>query len=96
MPSYTAGALERCFAGKLQAVVTTSTRHKRYDVFDDEGTLVASTMLSHSWRPSTAISAKMVSTIQRELKLQGQSRIFDELIRCPCTREHWLDVIGET
>jgi hypothetical protein len=37
----------------------------------------------------------MVSTMQRELRLQGQSRLFDELIRCPCSRERWLEVIAE-
>lgn len=95
MPGYCAGALERCFTGKLQAVVTTSTRHKRYEFPDDEGTLVSSTMLSHGWRPSTAVSAKMVSTMQREMRLQGQSRVFDDLVRCPRNRDDWLELIGD-
>ena len=95
MPSYSAGALERCFTGKLRAAVTTSTKHKRYDFLDDEGRLVASTMLSHGWRSSTAVSARMVSTIQREMRLQGQSREFDALVRCPCTRDEWLALIGD-
>ena len=88
--------MERCFAGKLQAEVTSGTKHKRYEFFDDDGSLVASTVLSHSWRPSTAVSARMVSVIQRELRLQGQSRLFEDLIRCPCTRERWLEVIRQT
>jgi hypothetical protein len=87
--------LERCFVGKLQAVVTIGARHTRYEFFDD-GILVASTVLSHGWRPSTAISARMVSVIQRELRLQGQSRLFEELVRCPCTRERWLEVIRQS
>lgn len=94
MPSYTAGALERCFTGKLHAEAHHGSRHRRYEFHDDNGNLVASTVFSRSWRPSTSLSARMVSTIQRELKLQGQPKIFEDLIRCPLQREAWLGAIG--
>src|SRR5215210_7885567 len=90
LPSYSAGALERCFIAKLHGVSSQGSRHRRFEFYDDEGNLVASTVMSYRWMPSTSISARMTSAIQRELKLQGQSRIFDDLVRCPLTREAWL------
>ena len=94
MPSYTAGALERSFTKKLQADVAQGSRHRRIEFFDDAGNLVASTVFSRSWRQNTALSAQMISVIQRELKLQGESRLFADLVRCPLTREAWLERIG--
>jgi hypothetical protein len=95
MPGYTAGTLQRCFTGKLRAVVTQGSRHERYEFFTDEGALVASTVLSRGWTPSTSLSPRMTSVIQRELRLQGQSRLFHDLIRCPATRESWLTLIAD-
>ena len=70
------------------------SRHKRFDLFAEAGNLIAATVFSRGWKPGAAISAKMVSTIQRELHLQGKSRLFEDLIRCPGTREDWLQAVG--
>jgi len=52
--------------------------------------LVATTMLSHGWKSSTQLSARMVSTIRRELNLERSDQ-FELLVQCPLTREDYLE-----
>lgn len=94
MPSYKAGQIEYCLLRKLKADQDPRA-HKQFKIHDDAGREVASTGLSRSWRASTSLSPDMVSTIKRELGLSRQ-RDFDDLIRCPLSRDEYLDrVSGE-
>lgn len=82
MPSLPVQDLERCLSRKLKATERTGSKHREFELFDDEGHLVATTVLSRGWRGTTALSANMVAQIQRELGLQGQAQAFDQVIRC--------------
>jgi hypothetical protein len=95
MPSFNAGRLERCFVNKLNATVSSSGSHKEFNVFDDNGRLVATTWLSHSWRSTTPISSGMVSKVKRELKMQQYTKEFVGLVECPLSRDQYLALVGD-
>ena len=88
MPSLTAGALEECLLHKLRAKELPG-RHRRFEIFDTSGRLLARTAMSRSWRGSTAISAGMVSSIKKQLHLAQSSDLVD-LVNCTLTREGYL------
>ncbi len=90
MPCFTARQIETCFNNKLRASPTEGGRHKRYEFFDDDGRLVASTVTSRGWKGSDSLSDKMVGKFREDLHLQGRSQEFTLLIRCPLTRAAWL------
>jgi hypothetical protein len=88
MPSLSAGDLADCLLQKLGAVER-SGRHRRFDVFDDRGRLVASTVMSHSWRRNTTLSAGMVSNIKSQLHLARAAELL-QLVDCTLSREQYL------
>jgi hypothetical protein len=92
MPSLNAGDLATCLLRKLGAVER-SGRHRRFDVFDDQGRLVASTVMSHSWRGNTSISAGMVNTIKNQLHLARTADLVD-LVNCTLSREEYFRLFG--
>jgi hypothetical protein len=96
MPSHTAGQIERCLIRKLRAVELQGGNHRRFEVFDGDGRLVAATVLSRSWRRTTTLGPNMVAAIQRELGLQGDPSAFDELVRCPLSRDAYLAIAGRS
>jgi hypothetical protein len=89
MPSLAAGALDACLRTKLQAAVSQGD-HRVYLVRDDAGVLVARTRLSHSWRPTTALDASMVSRISRQLALERTADLLD-LVSCTLSRDDYLE-----
>jgi len=91
MPTLKTGALRSCLTTKLQATQVRAGHHVRFEVFDDEGNLVARTRLSHSWRDSTSLSDQMASSIKRELKLAKASEL-DALISCELSRAQYLEL----
>ena len=92
MPSLTAGDLDACLRNKLRAEVGAGA-HRVYLVRDDEGVLVARTMLSHSWRPSTALDPGMVDRIARQLQLP-RTRDLVDVVSCALSREDYLVLAG--
>lgn len=91
MASLKVGDLTSCLIDKLQAVESQG-KHKAYEVFDDQGLLVAATHISHGWRASTAIGDEMIATIRRQLRLQKNSQ-FTDLVSCPMSREAYLATV---
>jgi len=90
MPSLNVGRLRRCLTGKLQAHEKQS-KHHHFEIYGHDGALVAVTVLSHSWRQSTALQDRMVSLIKDELNLQRTSELFD-LVDCTLTRDDYLRI----
>jgi hypothetical protein len=90
MPPLSIRSLQRCLTQKLEAQET-QRKHRRFEIYDDNGALVAVTVLSHSWRPSTALHDRMVSLIKEELNLQRTSELFD-LVDCTLTRDEYLRI----
>lgn len=95
MPSYNAGQFERCFVAKLKATTNSSGPHKEFNIYDDNGRLVATSWLSHGWRRTTSLSSGMVSNIKRELKMQQYSREFARLVDCSLTRDQYLALVAD-
>lgn len=93
MPTCKVGALENCLGHKLRANPDNS-RHRQYRIYDDAGTLVAKTSLSHSWRASTDIRPPMFSTIRKEPNLPENDDLID-LIACPLSRDDYLQKARE-
>jgi len=92
--SFNAGDLRGCLTRKLRATEQTGHDHVRFAVVDNDGRVVAVTQLSHSWRGSTPVSSNMVATIQRQLRLLGRPREFEDVIRCPLTRDQYLALVA--
>lgn len=90
MTSISVGPLEQCLRRKLQAQ-RDNADHRKYKVFDDAGTLVAITRLSHGWRSSDQISDQMVNAIKSQLNLQRAVQLVD-LIDCTLTRAGYLQI----
>lgn len=93
MPSFTAEAIERAL-DKLHAVEEQGGPQRKFKIYDDSGRLVASTLLSRSWRRPHPITSHMVGMIRRELRLQGYHREFQNLIACPLTRSQYLALVS--
>lgn len=88
MPSVNAGDLAGCLLGKLRAIELPG-RDRKFEIFDDQGRLVARTAMSRSWRGNTPISAGMVSNIKNQLHLPRSSDLVG-LIACTLTRDDYL------
>jgi hypothetical protein len=91
MPSINAGALDRCFRGKLRAVVLPERKDRCYEIYDDTEVLVARTWLSHGWTGSDAIDVSMLARIRRQLKLNTVPELVS-LVGCPLSREAYLEI----
>ena len=92
MPSLPAGAIERCLTRKLRAVERAGD-HRFFEIYDDDGRVIASTAMSRSWRGSTMLGPRMVAIIQQELRLRGHAKEFGELIACPLSRDNYLSLV---
>jgi hypothetical protein len=88
MPSLNAGDIEACLLRKLQAAELPG-RDRKFEVFDDDGVLIARTALSRSWRGTTSLSPNMVNNIKNQLHL-ARSQDFVRLVQCPLSREEYL------
>ena len=88
MPSLNAGDLAGCLHRKLRAVES-SGKHRTFEIFDDDGVLVARTLMSHGWRGNTPLSDRMVSSIKGQLGL-ARSRDLVDLVGCPLSRDEYL------
>jgi hypothetical protein len=93
MPSFNARTVEECFRIKLGAQITEGARHRQFDFFDDDGLLVASTVMSRGWKGSDSLSNRLIGDMQRDLHLRGRSQDFTRLIRCPLIRKEWLWIV---
>lgn len=91
MPSSNVGRLRRCLTRKLRAQES-SGKHRDFEIFDDDGNLVATTSLSHAWRQSTQISDQMANAIKNELNLQ-RARELTDLVDCTFTRADYLQMV---
>lgn len=91
MPSLNVGDLERCLTRKLQADEEPGA-HRKFKIFGLDGTLIAVTQFSRSWRGSTQISDQMVGAIRSQLNLERTSQLID-LVSCTLTREQYLAVV---
>lgn len=94
MPSFTAGEIERCLTRKLQAIEREGGRHRHLVVSDADGRIVAIVPVSRSWRKSQSLGPSMVAMIQQELHLRGKGAAFEDLVRCPLSREQYLALVG--
>lgn len=91
MPSLVVADLLRCLLNKLLADETPAKRHRAFEVYHPDGTLVARTRVSHSWRGSDQLGGDMVSTIRRQLNLENGQQLA-ELISCTMTRDEYLEL----
>ena len=87
MPSVNTGDLAACLLAKLRAVELPGD-HRVFEVYDDNGRLVARTKLSRSWRGTTPIGPPMLTLIARQLGVTS-SQLAD-LVRCTLGREDYL------
>lgn len=94
MPSRTVGEVERCLRRKLIATVREGGKHRRFEIQDAAGRVVATTSFSRSWRDRQTLGANMVALIQAELGLKGSADAFAALLACPLTREAYLDLVA--
>lgn len=93
MARFTAAALERCFTGKLRGTVGEGGKHRKYEFWDDSGRFVASTVMSRGWKGTETIGPAMVRAFRDDLLLQGKAAAFERLVRCPLSREDWLQLV---
>jgi hypothetical protein len=89
MPSLIVGDLVRCLTGKLQAAESPGRRHRTFEVFQSDGTLVARTRVSHGWRGGEQLGDDMVSVIRRQLNLSTGQQLTD-LVSCVMSRDDYL------
>ena len=89
MPTVNTRDLVACLIRKLAARELEGD-HRVFEVFDDEGTLVARTKVSRSWRGTTAIGSGMVSIIARQLGLTSGQLL--RLVSCEISREEYLAI----
>jgi hypothetical protein len=77
----------------LKATVHEGGKHRRFEIQDAAGRVVATTSLSRSWRDRQTLGANMVAMIQAELGLQGAADAFAALLACPLTRDAYLELV---
>lgn len=93
MPSFTAGQVERCLLRKLRSVERQGGNHRLFEVLDDQERVVATTLLSRSWRRATTLDAGLVSAIRRQLGLRAHAEEFAGLIECVLTRNDYMALV---
>lgn len=91
VPTLRVSDLEKCLTQKLKAAEE-SGNHRKFKIYDADGSLIATTQLSHSWRGSTQISDHMVGAIRAQMSLDRTSQLLD-LISCTLSREQYLVVV---
>jgi len=89
--SLNSSELEQALLHKLRCRVDEKKKDIRYEVFADDGRLVARTWMSHSWRQNTPLGAGMLSKIKRQLQLTSLQDLVD-LVKCPLTRERYFEI----
>jgi hypothetical protein len=94
MASFTKREIEHCLVNKLQATVDPSGKHTVYIISDDSGTRLGRTMLSHSFRSSTALDDSLVNAIKKQIGLVS-SRDFADLVNCPLSREEYIRIVNQ-
>jgi hypothetical protein len=92
MPSINAGDLATCLLRKLQASES-GGRHRTFEIYDDDGRLVARTWMSHGWKGNTPISAKLIGIVGKQLHLTKSADLAG-LVSCTLTREQYLELIS--
>ena len=80
--------LHRALTRKLKADVEHGSNHDLYDVLDDSGHTVATTALSRSYRE---VSDDIAGEIAKDLGVSN--RFLRDLVRCPGTREQYLEIV---
>ena len=86
-----AGDLRSCLTGKLRAEESSGS-HPTFRIKDENGVIIATMRVSHSWRHSTIISDSMVQQIARQLRLSTSSQLV-ALVECTLSRENYLDIV---
>jgi hypothetical protein len=66
------------------------TDHHRFVLRDEDGTILASTKISHG--PKHSIGPTLIAKMARQIRL-GTSANFVAMVKCPLTRDECLTII---